>query len=109
MFLRTILFVLLANISLASAHCPVSFKPENACLMLDQNDIYVYDRKGEHNGPYKDLAAGTILSISAAGKPIKFARVARGIYRLESANPLKMIEIEMNNAGKKQLVKLSKD
>ena len=53
-----IILLITASVS-ANAHCPSHFKPENVCFMLDQNIIYIYDSKGEHNGPYQDLKEKT--------------------------------------------------
>ena len=98
--------VLLVSIS-ANAHCPVSFKAENACFMLSENVIYVYDHKAEHNGPYKDFKDSTLSNVKYEGNPIKFNRVARGVYRLDFNKSLKVIEIEITNAKKKAVLKLS--
>lgn len=86
------LFLFLLSIN-AYAHCPSSFKPEKVCLMLDQNVIFIYDEKLEHNGPYKDLTNSSIESVKSDGKEVKFARVSRGVYRIEDSKALKAIDV----------------
>lgn len=106
---KTIAFLFLVTSASALAHCPTPFKPENVCLMLDQNVIFVYDHKLEHDGPYKDFKESSIATVKVKGTPVKFSRVARGVYRIESAQVLNAIEIEMINGKKKATLKLSKD
>lgn len=86
----------------AHAHCPTAFKPEKVCLMLDQNVIFVYDEKLEHNGPYKDFADGTkLLAIKSEGVELGFTLVARGVYRINYAKPLRTVDLEILQAKAK--------
>lgn len=109
MIKNTIAFLLLMASATAGAHCPTSFKPENVCLMLDENVIFVYDHKAEHNGPYKDFKESTIESVKVDGQSLKFSKIARGVFRIDSARPLKMVDIEIMNAKKKISLRLAKD
>ena len=82
------------------AHCPTKYKTENLCLMLDQNVLYLYDHKSEHNGPYKDLSSTKIMSINSIGaskKSLEFNRIARGVYKIQSNDKIQKIELEMLN------------
>ena len=90
----------------AYAHCPASFKPESLCLMLDQNVLYIYDHKSDHNGPYVDLKSALIETIQSNGKLIKFNKAARGVYKLESLEKLKSLEIEMVSGKEKLKLKI---
>lgn len=101
MFKKLLAPILLLSSLALEAHCPQGFKPEKVCLMLDQNVIYIYDEKLEHNGPYKDLATSSIETIKSEGAELKFARVARGIYRIEDKRPLKSLELVMINGKEK--------
>lgn len=101
MFKKSLAAILLLSSLALEAHCPQGFKPEKVCLMLDQNVIYIYDEKLEHNGPYKDLATSSIETIKSEGAELKFARVARGIYRIEDKRPLKSLELVMINGKEK--------
>lgn len=75
--------ILLFFQSLAFAHCPTSFKEEGACLMLDNNMIFIYDSKIEHNGPYKDFKKASLVTLkNSKGADLAFKKVARGIYKL---------------------------
>lgn len=105
MFKKSLAAILLLSSLALEAHCPQGFKPEKVCLMLDQNVIYIYDEKLEHNGPYKDLASSSIETIKSEGAELKFARVARGIYRIEDKKPLKSLELVMINGKGKEKVK----
>ena len=100
-----IILLITASVS-ANAHCPSHFKPENVCFMLDQNIIYIYDSKGEHNGPYQDLKESTILSIKAEGKPFRFSHLARGLYKIDSNKQVANLELEIQNSKKKFIQKL---
>lgn len=95
----------------ASAHCPGSYKPEKVCLMLDQNVIFVYDEKKEHNGPYKDLVASTLESVKSEGVEVKFSKVARGVYRIEYAKPLNTVDLVMSQTkgAVKTKIKLNRE
>ncbi len=94
MFLLSL--VLVYSIS-SLAHCPNNFKYEHVCFMLDQNLLYIYDHKGEHNGPYKDLSKYKITNMTFNGNQLSFKRIARGVFKLENKENLKKIEVEMSN------------
>jgi hypothetical protein len=100
-------FLLFTATATVGAHCPTAFKPETACLMLDQNVIFVYDQKDKHDGPYKDFKESSIESVKFNGQPVKFSRIARGVFRIEFTQPLKTVEIEIMNAKKKIPLKLT--
>ena len=104
---KLIAFLLILFSASAGAHCPTHFQPENICLMLDQNIIYIYDQKGEHNGPYQDLKASSLESVKADGLTLKFSHADRGIYKIDSAVVLKSVNLEVMNAKKKIALKLS--
>lgn len=89
----TLCFALfLMTLSQAKAHCPATLKEEKLCFMLDQNLLYAYDSKLEHNGPYKDFEKATLVGIkNKQGSPLKFSKVARGIYKIDSAVQEKMV------------------
>jgi hypothetical protein len=78
-------------------------------MMLDQNVIFVYDQKEKHSGPYKDFKESSFESIKSNGQSLKFSKIARGVYRIESAQPLKTIDIEILNAKKKIPLNLTID
>ena len=99
------IFIFTASVN-ASAHCPATFKPEQVCLMLDQNVLYIYDHKAEHNGPYKDLKS-SLLSIKVDGKVVTFSRAARGVFKIESKSKLKAIDLEILNGKEKVNLKVS--
>lgn len=109
MIKKSIILLLLSASLTVGAHCPASFKPENVCLMLDQNIIFIYDQKGEHNGPYKDFAKSSIESIKSKGTPVKFSHTSRGVYKIDSTQALKSVDIEILNANKKIPLKLTAD
>jgi hypothetical protein len=93
----------------AYAHCPGHFKLESACLMLDQNLVYIYNQKFEHNGPYQDLKDYKISAIKNAGKNFEFSKKARGIYEIKSEKKLVDIEIELTNKKNKTVLKLKQE
>jgi hypothetical protein len=92
--------------NLAFAHCPNHLKIEKACLMLDQNILYVYAENKEHNGPYQDFTSSTIESIASEGKILKFNKAARGVYKIETNGPVKNIEVGLLNNNKKIQMKI---
>ena len=106
MVTKLISIILIGISATAHAHCPSHFKPENICFMLDQNIIYIYDRKGEHNGPYQDLKESTILSIKAEGKQLKFSHLARGLYKIDSIKQITNLELEIQNSKKTFIQKI---
>ena len=65
--------------------------------MLDQGMIYFYGSNSEHNGPYKDLAQNTIKVVKANGVDLKFSHIARGIYKIETAQKLKSVDLQLLN------------
>lgn len=78
--------ILLLFQSWAFAHCPTSFKEEGVCLMLDNNMIFIYDSKIEHNGPYKDFKKASLVKLkNSKGVELAFKKVARGIYKIETS------------------------
>ncbi len=89
-----------------SAHCPALYPREKICFMLDQNILYVYDKKFEHNGPYKDLVAGMKI-MDTKGEIIKYERSARGIYKLRTTAIIKQMSLELKDQSgvKKILIK----
>lgn len=108
--IKSLLFLLsLMVYSNAHAHCPGHFKPESVCLMLDQNIIYIYHQKFEHNGPYQDLKIRKILAIKNAGKNIEFTKKARGIYEIKSEKKLADIEVELADEKNKTVLKLKQE
>jgi hypothetical protein len=78
-----------------SAHCPVHLDSEKVCLMLDENVLYIYGEKSTHSGPYKDLEKTVIIGINSSGKPLKFSKAARGIYKIQSTATIKKIELDL--------------
>ena len=88
------------------AHCPASFKPESICIMLDQNILYLYDHKSDHNGPYKDFISASIESVKSNDKTVKFSKSDRGIYKLESSEKLKSIDLLVLNGKEKINIKV---
>jgi hypothetical protein len=101
------LFLLLvANVY---AHCPASFKPENVCLMLDQNNLFIYDHKLEHNGPYKDFTNSKLDTITQNGHSIRFQKAARGVYKLDSVTELHAVDITIENNKLKKTFKIKKE
>ncbi len=99
--------LLLISTMKAEAHCPTPFKFEKVCFMLDQNVILIYSEDKEHNGPYTDLVQSTIESIKKDGIPLKFSRVARGAYRIDSSKVLKSIELIVTSGSGKNSIKNS--
>ncbi|MGZ3787795.1 MAG: hypothetical protein ACXVLQ_04690 [Bacteriovorax sp.] len=89
-----------------SAHCPNHFKEEKVCVMLDQNVIFIYDEKKEHNGPYQDLKSSSLEAVKSEGIPLKFQKVARGVYRIEYAKPLRAVDLELLHEKKKMNIKV---
>ncbi len=93
-----ILLILSFTISTSEAHCPALYSEEKVCLMLDGNLLYFYDHKLEHNGPYKDLSQGSIERILNSKKEeLRFSKMARGIYKIDSKENLASLEVEIKN------------
>ena len=89
------------------AHCPSPYKEEKVCMMFDDNILYIYDQKVEHNGPYKDLEKAEVVSLkSLTGEKLEYKKVARGIYKVSSAKQ-KTILVEVSLGKKKQDIKVS--
>jgi hypothetical protein len=78
----------------AFGHCPAHSKSQKVCVMLDENKIYIWDEKLEHNGPYKDLK-DTLKITDANGKILVSKKLARGVYQIESKETLKSIVLEV--------------
>lgn len=92
----------------AFAHCPSAYKAEKVCFMLDQNLLYIYDNKLEHNGPYKDFEKAELLAIkSDKNAPLTYKKMARGIYKIEAAEIFKSIKIEVSSNKKKEEIKIN--
>lgn len=100
------LSVIASTISSANAHCPTMLKAEKVCFMLDQNVLYLYDHKVEHNGPYKDLMKSKIESIKSDGKDVKFDHPSRGIYKIIADKTLTKLDLEISTAGKKETLQV---
>lgn len=80
----------------AQAHCPVLFKAEKLCLMLDNNLLYFYSHLSEHNGPYKDIDKKTEITILDDKKTkLTFTKKARGIFEINSKMILKKITVKL--------------
>jgi hypothetical protein len=90
----------------ANAHCPTTLKSEKACLMLDQNNLFIYNENREHDGPYTDLLSTVIESVQSEGRELKFSKIARGVYRIESSKTLKSVELVLKNTGAKNSAKI---
>ena len=102
-----ILVICIISPSLCYAHCPSSFKEEKTCLMLDDNTLYIYDQKLEHNGPYKDFIKAQVESIKTMdNKKLDFKKIARGIYKFQSAIKEKNIILEVTIDKKKKEIQV---
>ncbi len=109
MKIKNILIVVISVIapSLCYAHCPSSFKEEKVCLMLDDNMLYIYDSKLEHNGPYKDFNKAQVEFIKTLdNKNLEFKKIARGIYKFQSAIKEKKIVIALIIGSKKKEIQV---
>ena len=104
----TTALICLLTTSVAFAHCPSAFKEEKVCLMLDDNTLYIYDQKLEHNGPYKDLDKAMVVAIKALdGKGLEFKKLARGIYKFESKVKEKTVVLEVSLDKKKKYIQVA--
>lgn len=76
-------------------------------MMLDDNLVYVYDNKLEHNGPYKDFTKSQVLGFkSAKGEKLDYSKIARGIYKINSTKQESvLIQVSLNK--KIQEIKVS--
>jgi len=103
------LLILMTPLALR-AHCPANLPEEKLCFMLDSNVLYLYDQKLEHNGPYKDLKTAELISIknahSSSSQMLSFNKIARGIYKIESATKLEIIQLAFKNKNKQTLVQV---
>ena len=104
----SILFLLFIT-SRVYAHCPGHFKEDSVCFMLDNNLIYIYHQKFEHNGPYQDLKTYRISELKSGGKTLEYSKKARGIYEIKSDKKLVEIEIELSKDKNKTLLKLKQE
>jgi hypothetical protein len=93
----------------ALAHCPGHFSAESVCFMLDQNLVYVYHQKFEHNGPYQDLKDNKISAFKSHGKSLEYTKKARGIYEIKSDKKLVEIEIELTKDKNKTVLTLKQE
>lgn len=92
--MKTIITLLSLTTSLtAFAHCPAHSKAQKVCFMLDDNKVYIYDEKLEHNGPYKDLNSPLIFK-DGNGKLLVSKKLTRGIYQIENKDQLKSVLVE---------------
>jgi hypothetical protein len=64
--------------------------------MLSDNLIYIYDQKFEHNGPYKDLKVKKLAFLDKNSVNVSFAKVAAGVYKLNTSLKLKEINIVLD-------------
>ena len=104
--IMTLLICVLAP-SWSYAHCPSTFKEEKVCLMLDDNTLYIYDTKLEHNGPYKDFNKAQIESIKTLdNKKLEFKKIARGIYKFQSTTKEKKIVLAVLIENKKKEIQV---
>jgi len=102
------ILICLTTSSLAYAHCPSALKEEKVCLMLDDNMLYIYDEKLEHNGPYKDFLKAQVESIKTLdNKKLEFKKLARGIYKFQSAVKEKNVVIEVSIDKKKKEIQVA--
>lgn len=75
--------------------------------MLDDNMLYIYNEKLEHNGPYKDFALAHIESIKTLdNKKLEFKKIARGIYKFQSSVKEKNIVLEVTIEKKKKEIQV---
>lgn len=110
MKIKNILIAILCLLttSVAFAHCPSAFKEEKICLMLDDNMLYIYDQKLEHNGPYKDLEKASVVGIKTLeGKNLEFKKLARGIYKFEAPTKIKNVVLEVTLDKKKKEIQVT--
>ncbi|MBC7537555.1 MAG: hypothetical protein H7281_01945 [Bacteriovorax sp.] len=107
--MKILLFLIVVFPLNANAHCPFSFKPEKVCFMLDQNILYIWDQKFEHNGPYKDLVASEISSIKNKDKVLFYSKIARGVYKIVNETPLALVEIEIKGKNTKNVLKVKSE
>ena len=106
MTMKIILFLfIICSLNTALAHCPFKLAEEKACFLLEQNIIYIYDTKFEHNGPYKNLKLYQLKAVTSGGKKIAFQNASRGIIKLDSTGPLKSAELELEKDAK--IIKLT--
>lgn len=71
--------------------------------MLDDNMLYIYDQKFEHNGPYKDLEKAFVVAIKTLdGKSLEYKKLARGIYKFEAPTKQNSVVLEVTLDKKKK-------
>lgn len=76
--------------------------------MLDDNMLYIYDQKLEHNGPYKDLEKAQVVAIKTVdGKKLDYKKLARGIYTFQAAEKYKNVVLEVMLDKKKKEIKVT--
>lgn len=75
--------------------------------MLDDNTLYIYDQKLEHNGPYKDLEKATVVGVKTLdGKNLEYKKLARGIYKFEAPTKYKNVVLEVMLDKKKKAIQV---
>ena len=76
--------------------------------MLDDNTLYIYDEKLEHNGPYKDFVKAQVESIKTLDqKKLDYKKLARGIYKFQSPTKEKNIVLEVSIDKKKKEIQVA--
>lgn len=99
--MKIMLFLFITcSLNTALAHCPLTLAEEKACILLEQNIIYIYDTKFEHNGPYKNFKFYQLKSVTSGGKKITFQNASRGVIKLDSKELLKSVELELEKDAK---------
>lgn len=102
--------VLLSLQAVALAHCPASFKEENVCMMLKKNTVYIYGHDFDHNGPYKDFAKAEMTALqNEKGQALPFKKLARGIYKLDTAEAQISLTAVVSLDKKKSEIKLKQE
>lgn len=79
-------------------------------MWLDNNFLFIYDHKLEHNGPYKDLKKAQVTGFkNKLGEELPFKKVARGILKIESTEIQKMVTVVLTKDKKNIELNVSKD
>jgi hypothetical protein len=96
-FKMKFIFTLIAILPVSLfAHCPTLYKAEGACFMLEQNTLYIYDQKFEHNGPYKDLKVKMMTISDTKDIGLTYKKLAIGIYKLDSTAKVKEVRVTLD-------------
>lgn len=91
------IFLIFASIFLcmnANSHCPLKIPNEKMCGMREENLLYFWSDKFEHNGPYQDFKLGKILNIFENNQLVTFKKVANGILKINTSLKSSKIEIQ---------------